>query len=210
MQLLIIRHGETPLNVARVMQPADTPLSARGLAQAQALARRLAALPAGERPVAIASSDLPRAWQTAQALAEALGLAVLACPLLQERNFGDLRGRPYDSLGFDPLTRAEAPPNGESIPSFHARCAAALAWVATHQQAQGGPLAVVSHGLVIRRWLDADGGLQLPAHLAAPERLANTSLTVAEAAPPHRVLQVDDTRHLDGGVGLDAASLSGG
>mgnify|MGYP000995808231 CR=1 FL=1 len=34
MQLLIIRHGETPLNVARVMQSADTPLSDNGQAQA--------------------------------------------------------------------------------------------------------------------------------------------------------------------------------
>ena len=31
--LLLIRHGETALNVARVLQPADTPLSARGLLQ---------------------------------------------------------------------------------------------------------------------------------------------------------------------------------
>ena len=34
MTLLLIRHGETALNVARVLQPADTPLSARGVAQA--------------------------------------------------------------------------------------------------------------------------------------------------------------------------------
>ena len=35
MTLLFVRHGETALNAARVMQPADTPLSPRGLAQAQ-------------------------------------------------------------------------------------------------------------------------------------------------------------------------------
>ena len=34
--LHLIRHGETSLNVARVLQPADTPLSARGHAQAVA------------------------------------------------------------------------------------------------------------------------------------------------------------------------------
>ena len=43
MNLLIIRHGETPLNVARVLQPPDTPLSLRGQAQASALASRLQA-----------------------------------------------------------------------------------------------------------------------------------------------------------------------
>ena len=42
MTILLIRHGETALNAARIVQPADTPLSERGIAQARALARRLA------------------------------------------------------------------------------------------------------------------------------------------------------------------------
>ena len=208
MQLLIIRHGETPLNVARVMQPADTPLSANGQAQAVLLARRLAdGLP--QRPAGIVSSDLPRAWQTAQAIAAATGLPITASALLHERNFGDLRGRLYDTLGFDPLSRAEAPPNGESIPQFAARCAAAWAWVLQQQAALGGPLAVVTHGLVIRHWLQ-QGPLRVPAPLSLPERLSNTSVTVATAAAPHTVSLVDCTAHLSDGVQADAKSLSGG
>lgn len=208
MTLLIIRHGETPLNVARVMQPADTPLSANGQAQAVLLAQRLAG---GQplRPAGIVSSDLPRALQTAQALAAATGLAITTSALLHERNFGDLRGQLYDSLGFDPLTREEAPPNGESIPQFAARCAAAWSWVLQQQAALGGALAVVTHGLVIRQWLH-HGPLQVPAHLALPERMSNTSLTVATAAMPHRVSLVDCTAHLGGAVVADAKSLSGG
>ena len=76
MTLLIIRHGETPLNVSRVLQPADTPLSANGLAQAAALAQRLAG-DAALRPTALVSSDLPRALQTAQAIAAACGLPLV-------------------------------------------------------------------------------------------------------------------------------------
>ena len=211
MTLLIIRHGETPLNVSRVLQPADTPLSANGLAQAAALAQRLA----GDvelRPTALVSSDLPRALQTAQAIAAACGLPLITSPLLHERNFGDLRGLPYDTLGFDPLTRDEAPVNGESTAQFSARCAAAFAWVLAQQAALGDPhtrLAVVSHGLVIRHWLQ-HGTLQLPAGLQAPQRLANTSLTIASAAAPHTVRLVDCTAHLDSGIGEDAKSLSGG
>jgi len=60
MTILLIRHGETALNVARVLQPADTPLSARGIAQAEALARWLAAM----NVCAIVTSDLPRARRT--------------------------------------------------------------------------------------------------------------------------------------------------
>ena len=39
--IYLIRHGETALNANRTLQPAATPLSERGLAQAQRLAERL-------------------------------------------------------------------------------------------------------------------------------------------------------------------------
>jgi len=208
MTLLIIRHGETPLNVARVLQPADTPLSANGLAQAGALALRLRS--AGL--AAIVSSDLPRALATAQAIALATGLALQTSALLHERNFGDLRGLAYDSLGFDPLSADSAPPGGESQAQFSARCQAAWAWVLAQRSRTGGPLAVVTHGLVIREWLER-GPLMLAPGLAPPQRLANTSLTIASAAPPHHVTLLDCTAHLAaeaGGPGEDARSLSGG
>src|SRR5690349_14672586 len=114
MSIILVRHGETLLNVARTLQPADTPLSPTGLAQADAVARRLAAQGVG----AIVSSDLPRARSTAEAIARATGLPAAETPLLQERNFGDLRGQSYDALGFNPLTMEGAPPNGESAEAF--------------------------------------------------------------------------------------------
>ncbi len=208
MTLLIIRHGETPLNVARVLQPADTPLSANGLAQADALAQRLRT--AGL--AGIVSSDLPRALATAQAIARVTGLALQTSALLHERNFGELRGLAYDGLGFDPLTAEAAPPGGESQAQFNARCQAAWAWLLAQQARVGGPLAVVTHGLVIRDWLQR-GPLQLAPGMAPPQRLANTSLTIASAAAPHGVTLLDCTAHLAdgaGGPGEDARSLSGG
>ena len=78
MSLLLVRHGETDLNRARILQPADTPLSALGWVQAQAVARRMVGL----LPVAILSSDLPRALQTAQAIALATGLTIQTTALL--------------------------------------------------------------------------------------------------------------------------------
>jgi broad specificity phosphatase PhoE len=42
MPILLIRHGETDSNAARIVQTPDVPLSARGVAQAERLARRLA------------------------------------------------------------------------------------------------------------------------------------------------------------------------
>lgn len=203
MTLLLIRHGETPLNAARVLQPADTPLSARGLEQACALAQRLA----GAGIAGVVSSDLPRARQTAGAIAAACGLPITVLPLLQERNFGDLRGRPYDSFQFDPLTMLEAPKGGESQAQFELRAASAFEALLPLRRRAGGPLAVVTHGLLLRAWLH--GPLQL-GMLAMPTHLANTSITIVTAQPPHRVLRVNDVEHLDETVRDNPRGLDGG
>jgi len=79
MAILLVRHGETALNAARIMQPADTPLSERGHAQAQAVARRLAARGG---VAAVLGSDLPRAWQTAEAIAREIGIDHVAAEVL--------------------------------------------------------------------------------------------------------------------------------
>ena len=205
MALLLIRHGETALNVARVLQPAATPLSPRGMAQAEALAQALRT----KGLAAIVSSDLPRALATAQAIGRACGLPVATSALLHERNFGDLRGQRYDDLDHDPLSADAAPPGGESAAQFRSRCTAAWALLLAHQRQAGGPLAVVTHGLVIRQWLHG-GALALSDGLVLPERLANTSVTWADAAPPHRVPRVNCTAHLDGALAEDGQSLSGG
>jgi len=204
MSIILVRHGETALNVSRTLQPADTPLSERGVAQAAAVARRLAGL----RIAAIVSSDLPRALATAQAIAAATGLPVETTPLLQERNFGDLRGRSYDSIGFDPLTLQGAPPGGESVETFRQRVAQAFAHVVTLRAALAGHLAVVTHGLAIRTMLDAH--LRLPSGAALPPHLGNTSITIVGAQPPHDVGLLDCTRHLDVQIADDACGLSGG
>lgn len=190
MTMMWLRHGETALNAARVMQPADTPLSAIGLAQARAAAQRLAAL----RPAAILASDLPRAQQTAEALAALTGLPIETDALLQERNFGALRGRPWDELGFDATSMVEAPEGGESLAQFLARCDAAWALALRRRAALRGPLVVVSHGLLIHAVLQRRA--HWPDGAALPQRLANTSVSEVSAEPPHAVLRVDCTAHL--------------
>ena len=88
MAVILVRHGETALNAARILQPAATPLSERGQAQARAVAQWLA-----QRGGigAILCSDLPRAWRTAEAIGAALGLALgllALLPLLPEMSLG--------------------------------------------------------------------------------------------------------------------------
>lgn len=90
--LLLVRHGETTWNVAKRWQgQADTPLTSEGERQARRVAERLASR--GERPwTRLVSSDLQRAWRTAEAIGEALGLRVESEPRFRERDVRDWSG----------------------------------------------------------------------------------------------------------------------
>lgn len=190
MTILLVRHGETDGNAARILQRPDVPLNARGLRQAAQLAERLST----DGFVHILCSDLLRARMTAAPLAARSGFAVEESPLLQERNFGDLRGTAYAACSEDPFGLDFAPPNGEDWPTFHVRVAAAFAFIVTRRHAVGGTLVVVTHGLVCRALVGrhallADG-------VVAPERYDNTSVTVLHEHPPHGVSLANCTRHL--------------
>ena len=190
MTILLVRHGETDGNAARILQRPDVPLNARGLRQAEQLARRLAT----QGFVHILCSDLARARMTAAPIAARCGMAVEENPLLQERNFGDLRGTPYVALAEDPFGPDFAPPNGEDWPAFHARVAEAFAFIVRRRREIDGTLLVVTHGLVCRAMVDRHA--RLPDGVLAPERYDNTSVTVLHAAAPHGVSLLNCTRHL--------------
>jgi 2,3-bisphosphoglycerate-dependent phosphoglycerate mutase len=190
--LFLIRHGETLGNAARIVQRPDNPLSPRGIAQAERLARRLA----GEGIARVLASDLTRARMTADHIVTATGVPLELEALLHERSFGDIRGTPYVELGFDMFAPDYAPPNGESWAVFHARVDRAWARVQEVAAATDGHLAVVTHGLVCRSL--ADRHLVLPAGQLAPERWGNTSLTVLDGPAPWRVRLLNCVAHLDG------------
>jgi broad specificity phosphatase PhoE len=189
--IFLVRHGETAANAERVLQIPETPLSARGLTQAQRLAQRLA----GEGTAHILSSDLARAAMTAERVRAATGASLAWEPLLQERSFGDLRGTPYAELPADVFAPAYTPPGGESWEALHARVD--VAWLRIRRAAAraGGHLAVVTHGLVCHSLVTRH--LALAAGAPLPTRFDNTSLTLVEAEPPYRVRLLNCTAHLD-------------
>ena len=195
MAIFVARHGETELNAARIIQMPTTPLSARGRDQAARLAARLAPLGIAR----ILTSDYLRAVETAEAIAARSGAAIVVDPLLRERDFGDIRGTPYDALGgIDPFALDYHPPNGESWAQFHARVAVAWELVARVAAATDGNLAVVTHGLVCRALVDEH--LVLPAGETAPSLWGNTALTEVAHAPPWTVRVLACTAHLVDGV----------
>jgi probable phosphoglycerate mutase len=190
-RLFLIRHGETVGNAARIVQRTDAALSPRGVAQAERLARRLGP----EGIVRIVSSDLVRALTTAEHLRRETRAVVSIEPLLQERNFGDLRGTAYAALGLDMFAPDYAPPNGETWPVFHARVDRAWARVQELVAATDGSVAVVTHGLVCRSL--AARHLALAEDATVPERWENTSVTIVGCPAPWRVELLNCVAHLD-------------
>ena len=192
MSIYLIRHGETSGNAARRLQTPDTPLNDDGLEQARRLGERLRDVGIGY----VLSSDLERARQTAAAVVKATAAPIEYEPLLQERNFGDLRGQLNTDVGPDLFTDTFDPPGGESGEVFRAR--AGKAWqrvIAFAAEVEDrGHLAVVTHGLLYRT---------LFAHHVAPDgdepipHPGNTAVSIIDSAPPHEVSLLACTAHLD-------------
>lgn len=88
-RLVLLRHGQTEYNAGNRMQgQLDTDLSTLGREQAAAAAEVLAK----REPLAIVSSDLRRALDTATALAELSGVDVSVDTRLRETHLGDWQG----------------------------------------------------------------------------------------------------------------------
>ena len=105
-----LRHGETEANAAGTIAGSlDVHLTPLGREQARLAARALENAPI----TAIYSSPLRRARETAQPIAEALGLPVTLLEEIAERNWGDLEGMPRHSH-----VRGVKPQGGESADAF--------------------------------------------------------------------------------------------
>jgi broad specificity phosphatase PhoE len=188
--IVLVRHGETDDNAKRVMQLPEAPLSAAGVAQARQLAARLAQLGVAR----ILCSDFLRARMTAEPLVEETGAPITFAPLLQERNFGDLRGVAYADLPCDPFAPGYAPPGGESWEAFHARVDAAFAEVLAVRRREAGNLVVVTHGLVCSALVQRHA--RVASGVALPLRFDNTSVTLLEPESPHLARLVNCCDHL--------------
>ena len=203
MSILLVRHGETALNAARIVQHPHTPLNERGLGQARCVAERLA----DYAVTAIVSSDYRRAHMTAQAISGATGVPIEVQKSLRERNFGEARGVAHADLPVDLYAPDYHPAGGESWPMFHRRVA--LAWDEIKERAadNDGDLVVVSHALVCRSLVA--NHFTLPEGMAADvARWPNTALTVIEACEPWTVSVLACGAHLAGEVADDSAARS--
>jgi probable phosphoglycerate mutase len=105
MRCCIVRHGETPWNADRRLQGhQDIPLNALGLVQAEAAGQYLLRRHQQTPFAAVVSSDLLRAYQTAEAVAKALNMPVQGESALRERHYGLFEGKtPKEAADYDPV-----------------------------------------------------------------------------------------------------------
>ncbi|MGH3915328.1 MAG: histidine phosphatase family protein [Pseudonocardiaceae bacterium] len=183
-RLVLVRHGESSATVERMMGGHDgcRGLTERGRQQAGALADRLARTGELADASVLLASVLPRAVETAEIVAPALGgLEVIADCDFCELHFGAADGllsyaefqqryRPEQHLheSFRPLA-----PGAESWAMFLARVGTALSGVAVEHA--GATVVVVCHGGVIEMSLTALGNL--PLRRSFDLFVENTSLT---------------------------------
>lgn len=147
----LVRHGQTDWNLeGRYQGQSEVPLNARGQEQARRVAEKLK----GQSFAAIYSSDLGRAKETADFIANVLKIPVQVDTRLREINQGEWEGKlvtfiqqHYDGLwrqrSTDPASAR--PPGGETVAEVAERVSQALDEIAAEYP--HASVLISSHGL---------------------------------------------------------------
>jgi probable phosphoglycerate mutase len=206
--LYLIRHGQAFCNVEPIVagMEADTGLSPLGIQQAEHLRERLATTHEIKADVLIAST-LPRARQTAEIIAPALGLPITWDEEFHEMRPGEADGLTLDQahakygipdLRYEPLRALS--PGGENYGQFILRVGMALDRVA-HEH-KGKTVVIVCHGGVIDGSFLCFFGLSTLALPQVEFHTHNTSIThwqrryKAGQPPRWRLVKYNDDLHL--------------
>ena len=149
MRLWLVRHGETEANVAGLYSGhAPTPLTERGIAQAQTLGTLLRNVPVDN----VLCSELERARHTTQLILGDREVPVRNMPELNEMFFGDWEMRHHRDLAREDAEnytvwcndwQNATPTNGEGFQAFSQRVERFIAQLADYKTCQN--LLVVSH-----------------------------------------------------------------
>lgn len=149
MRLWLVRHGETEANVAGLYSGhAPTPLTERGIAQAQTLGTLLRNVPVDN----VLCSELERARHTTQLILAEREIPVRNMPELNEMFFGDWEMRHHRDLAREDAEnyavwcndwQNATPTNGEGFQAFSQRVERFIAQLADYKACQN--LLVVSH-----------------------------------------------------------------
>jgi phosphoserine phosphatase len=200
-QLIVVRHGHVEgITPERFRGRAPLKLTAQGRAEAAAVARRVAS---AWRPVRIYTSPLERCVETAEAIAQACGIAAEPLAQLTDMDYGAWQFKTF------PAAKAEDPalfaawfatphlvrfPKGESLQDVAARTGDALRLVLAQHPRDS--VVIVSHDSVNRVLLLDLLGMPLAAYW----RIAQSPCCVNEIAVSDGtvcVQRMNETCHLD-------------
>ena len=205
-QVIIVRHGQTQWNIRKIRQGHfDSELTEKGIAQARALGQRLAR----ESFIALYSSDLGRAVQTAHMITAVTGHEIVTDNRLRERHLGIFQGLSGDEIKERHpeeyrLHRTLGPdyviPGGESVRQQVTRNVSCLDEIALKHN--GEKVVVVTHGGVVSGLFRHV--LNIP--LEAPRRFefVNAGLNVFAYEDGHWMLRTwGDVSHLAPGAATE-------
>lgn len=197
--LLLLRHGQIHANRKGLWHGStDAPLTWRGRRQVQATARHVQA---SHHPLAaIYTSPLTRCLDTAERIAERLGMETILIDELKEYAIGEWEGLPFAQLAetHDFVDRAIAdpdfaPPGGESLNDVANRIVPALERI-HESHADDERVLVVGHGaalaVAVSAILDDDPSRWVDYHFS------NCSLTELVLSPTPYVTFFNSTQHL--------------
>jgi 2,3-bisphosphoglycerate-dependent phosphoglycerate mutase len=153
-RIIAVRHGETAWNLAaRIQGQLDVGLNDTGRWQARRVGEALASEPIAT----VYTSDLGRAHQTAQSIAELTGVPVVPDEGLRERSFGIFEGKTFTEIeetwpdhAYNWRKRIpdwEPPEGGESLLQLRERVTRTLHALAARHP--GEQIVVVAHGGVL-------------------------------------------------------------
>lgn len=190
MRLYFVRHGESEANVLRIISNRGLRhgLTEKGRAQAEALAGCLAEFPI----VSLFSSPVPRAVETAEIVAERLGLPYQIADALREYDRGVLEGRSdeeawrlHREIAQDWQLRGNhqrRPTCGESFFDIRDRFVPFIEQLTRHDAHAIGDVALISHGGILRLMLPLVL-TNVDAAFAERNGIGHTDCIIAERAP---------------------------
>lgn len=203
MKLLLTRHGQTDWNIAgRYQGQSDIPLNQTGQSQAEQIAARLSK----EAVHAIYTSDLSRAADTAQKIAN----MQVHAPSMQkdsrwrELSFGDWEGMTYKEMSaHSPELFSKwmlnpqhiSTPSGETLAQLAERVKTAFEEIKKNHKDQ--TVLVVSHSGALQAFLSVTLGVDLNRYWQF--RISQTSLSELNVFTDSAILNLlNDTTHLVG------------
>ena len=196
-KLILIRHGETSINVASLLHSRNDPekLTPKGIKQIEKTAKVLKDMHLS----ALFVSNEKRALESAEIISKACGIPLKQISGLEERNWGKFSGKTWKEIQkvLDPMSIEERytyiPPNGESWKEFEARLISAIESIA--KKNGGGVIAVVTQGGSIRALMPYLLGV--PKEISFKYDPGNASLTIFEYKKgKYTNIILNDTNHL--------------